>query len=131
MKKFLLLVLIVVTAVACTQSLRAEFEATADQYGTLLRKGRMDLASSFTTDALMEEFSARARAAKNMRVIDYRVMGVKFDEAKGEAEVKAEIDYFTFSSYRVKTLVDIQKWAYLEEGGKKQWRLVSLFPEFR
>lgn len=131
MKKVLLLVLIIVTAAACTQSLRAEFEATVDQYGSLLRKGRMDLASSFTTDALMEEFSARARAAKNMRVIDYRVTGVKFDEAKGEAEVKAEVDYFTFSSYRVKTLVDVQKWAYLEEGGKKRWRLVSLLPEFR
>jgi len=131
MKKAFLFVLIVVTVSACAQNMRAEFQASIDQYGELVRKNKMDLASSFTTDALMEEFSARVRAARNMRVVDYRVAGVKFDEKKGEAEVRAEIDYYTLSAYRLKTLVDTQKWVYVDEGGKKQWRLVSLLPEFK
>jgi hypothetical protein len=132
MRKSLLWALVIcVTLIACTKSIRGEFEASLDQYGELVRKGKMDLASSFTTDALWDEFSARARAAKNVRVVDYRVGRVKFDEQKGEAEVKVEIDYYTFAAYRLRTLVDTQKWAYVDEGGKKQWRLVSLLPEFK
>lgn len=132
MRTALLLALVIsMTLIACTQNIRGELEKSLDQYGELVRKNKMDLASSFTTEALMEEFSARVRAAKNMRVVDYRVAGVKFDEQKGEAEVRAEIDYYTLSAYRLKTLVDTQKWAYVEEGGKKQWRLVSLLPEFK
>ena len=79
----------------------------------------------------MEGFSARVRAAKNMRVVDYRITGVKLDEQKAEAEVRVEIDYYTLSAYRLKTLVDTQKWAYVDQGGAKQWRLVSLLPEFK
>jgi hypothetical protein len=124
-------IIISVTLIACVQSIRGAFEQSLDQYGELVRKNKMDLASSFTTDALIDEFSARARAAKNMRVVDYRVTRVKFDEQKAEAEVRVEIDYYTLSAYRLKTLVDTQKWAYVDEGGKKQWRLVSLLPEFK
>jgi len=124
-------IIISVTLIACAQNMRGTLEKSLDQYGELVRLNKMDLASSFTTEALMDEFSARARAAKNMRVVDYRVARVKFDEQKAEAEVRVEIDYYTFSAYRLKTLVDTQKWAYVDEGGKKQWRLVSLLPEFK
>ncbi len=132
MRRSLLWALVIsVTLIACVKNIRGELEASVDQYGELVRKNKMDLASSFTTEALVEEFSARARAAKNVRIVDYRLARLKFDEQKGEAEVKVEIDYYTFSAYRLKTLVDTQKWAYVDEGGKKQWRLVSLLPEFR
>ncbi len=132
MKKSLLLAIVIgMTLAACAASIRDEFEKSTKQYGDLERLNKMELAASFTTDALMGEFGARAQAAKNVRVVDYRVAGVKFDEQKGEAEVRVEIDYYTFSTYRLRTLVDTQKWAYLDERGKKQWRLVSLLPEFR
>ncbi len=124
-------IIISMTLAACAPGLRAEFDKSMNQYRDLVRLNKMELAASFTTDALMGEFGARVQAAKNVRVVDYRVAGVKFDEQKGEAEVRVEIDYYTFSAYRLKTLVDTQKWAYLEERGKKQWRLVSLLPEFR
>ena len=131
MKKAFLLAVITMTFIACAQGMRGEFEKSMNQYGDLVRVNKMELASSFTTEALMEEFSARVRAAKNMRVVDYRITGVKLDEQKAEAEVRVEIDYYTLSAYRLKTLVDIQKWAYVDQGGAKQWRLVSLLPEFK
>ena len=131
MKKAFLLAVITMTFIACAQGMRAEFEKSMNQYGDLVRVNKMELASSFTTEALMEEFSARVRAAKNIRVVDYRITGVKLDEQKAEAEVRVEIDYYTLSAYRLKTLVDTQKWAYVDQGGAKQWRLVSLLPEFK
>ena len=125
-------VLVVVFVVACAaHSMRGEFEKSVNQYAELVRTHKMDLAGSFTTDALREEFNARAGAAKNMRVVDYRVAGVKFDEQKGEAEVWVEIDYYTLSAYKLRTVADIQKWSYLDEGGIKRWKLVSLLPEFK
>jgi len=45
--------------------------------------------------------------------------------------VIADIDYFVAPSITVKTVQDIQKWEYVEENGKKSWRLVSLLPEFK
>ncbi|MCL5022656.1 MAG: hypothetical protein M1497_04700 [Nitrospirae bacterium] len=128
----LLLAAVVLSAlVACSHNIRGELEENVEQYGQLIRTHKMDLAGSFTTGAVLDAYMERVREAKNMRIIDYRIAGIKYDEQKGEAEVQAEIDYYTFSSYRLKTLVDVQKWAYVEEKGKKQWRLVSLLPEFR
>jgi len=122
----------IITLVACSaQSMRGNFEMSINQYSELVRKHNLDAASLFTTEALAEEFRARVKAAKNMRVVDYRIVGTKYYEEKGEAEAQVEIDYYTLATYRLKTLVDVQKWAYLDEGGKKQWRLTSLLPEFR
>jgi hypothetical protein len=131
MKRAFHLVLISITLVACAQGMRGELEKMMNAYGDLVRLNKMELTGSFTTGALMEEFRARVQAAKNVRVVDYRVAAVKFDEEKGEAEALVEIDYYTLSAYRLKSLVDTQKWAYVDEGGKRQWKLVSLLPEFK
>lgn len=132
MRTFLASVLVVIVVASCgARSMRGEFERSINVYSDLIRTQKMELAIGFTTDALAEEFAARVRLAKNVRVVDYRISGVKFDEQKGEAEVRAEIDYYTLSAYKLKTLVDVQKWAYLDEGGKKQWKLLSLLPEFK
>jgi len=55
---------------------------------------------------------------------------VVFDEKKKEAAIKIELDYYTLSSPRLRTVVDNQRWAYEGEEGKGVWRLMSLLPEF-
>ncbi len=125
------LVVIIIALTACGQYvLRDGFEKSIDRYNEMVRWHKFDEASLFTTESLSEEFGARVKAAKNVKVIDYRIVKTKYDGKKGEAEVRVEIDYYTLSTNRLKTLLDIQKWAYFEENGTKQWRLVSLLPEF-
>jgi hypothetical protein len=132
MRPTLLCSLIILALLGCGGfNMRGNLDESITQYNDLLRKHMLDAASLFTTEALAREFEARAAAAKNMKMIDYRIVAVKYDEKKGEAEARVEIDYYSLSTYRMKTLTDNQKWTYLEERGSKQWRLTSPLPEFK
>jgi hypothetical protein len=64
-------------------------------------------------------------------VVDYRIKNVVCDPEKRKAEVKAELDYYIMPSTKVKTVVDMQKWRYVEEAEQKGWRLETLLPEFK
>lgn len=132
MRSTLLCSLIILALLGCGGiNMRGNLDESITQYNDFLRKHMLDAASLFTTETLAREFEARAAAAKGMRMIDYRIVGVKYDGAKGEAEARVEIDYYSLSTYRMKTLTDNQKWAYLEERGSKRWRLTSSLPEFK
>jgi len=133
MRTFLLLVFIAISLTNCIgrYAVREEFEESLRKYNDLLQRNELTGASLFTTKALSEEFMVRVKAAKDVRVIDYRILRINYDEAGCEAEVQVEITYYNLSSLKVKTLYDTQKWVLLKENGKKHWRLVSLLPEFR
>lgn len=112
-------------------NIRGKLDESITQYNDLLQKHRLDEARRFTTETLGREFEARVEAAKGTRMVDYRVVAVKYDEKKSEAEARIEIDYYSLSTFRMKTLTDNQKWVYLEERGSKKWRLTSPLPEFK
>ena len=133
MRTFLLTVFILIVFMACAtqEALRGELMNEVKHYNDMLRWHKLDEAGMFVTGPLSEEFRARVEAAKNINVVDYRIVGMKYDEARNEADVQVEIDYYNISSNILKTLRDAQKWAYLEEAGSKQWRLKSLLPEFK
>ena len=132
MKKFLIVMMIAAVVSACSsrQAIRGEFEFSVKKYNDMIRWHDMSSAVSFAADSLGEEFMARVKAAKDVQVVEYRILKTKYNEAQGEAEVLVEIDYYRLSSNRLMTLVDVQKWAYIFEGGEKHWKLVSLLPEF-
>jgi hypothetical protein len=132
MGKILILTLITTVCIACSprQAIREEFEMSVKKYNDTIRWHDMNSASLFAAESLDEEFRARVRVAKNVQVVEYRILRTKYNEEKGEAEVQVEIDYYHLSSNRLKTLVDTQKWAYIKEDGEKHWRLMSLLPEF-
>lgn len=125
------IIIILLTACATQDTLRGELIQSVKQYNDMLRWHKLDTAGIFAIDSLSEEFRTRVEAAKNINVVDYRIIGVKYDETKNEAEVRVEIDYYNISSNTLKNLKDNQKWAYVEEAGSKQWRLKSLLPEFK
>ncbi len=130
--KTVLLTLIVIAFACCaTHSMRGDFEKSINGYGELVRQHKFDAASVFATEAMAEEFLSRARNTKNVKMVDYRIVGISYNEEKGEADVQAEIDYYTLSAFRLKTLVDTQKWVYVYEGGTKQWKLKTALPEFK
>ncbi|RJQ40541.1 MAG: hypothetical protein C4550_03365 [Nitrospiraceae bacterium] len=111
-------------------SVRTELDDSINKYNKFLASQSFDAAGFFASESIAKEFSARVKAAKNVKVIDRRIVRVGYDEKNGTAQVEVEIDYYSLSSYRMKTLLDIQKWAYVTESGFKHWRLMSLLPEF-
>lgn len=115
---------------ATEKNVREDFDKNSINYNELLRWHRFEDASLFPADTISEKYRERLEMAKDVKVVDYRVMNVTFDEKKKEAAVKIEIDYYTLSSPRLRTVVDNQKWAYEGEEGKGAWRLMSLLPEF-
>lgn len=129
-KSFSVLLLVLVLA-ACGPNLREEFDESLNQYSTLFRWNDLDAASMFAADSCREDFIARTRAAKNVKVMDYRIVGMRYDEKKRSASVDVEIEYYLLSSARVKTLRYTEEWAYGKEKRSDGWRLMSLFPEFR
>ncbi len=125
-------ILVILLLSACgSYNIKGKLDQSVNQYNDQLRGQKLDAASLFVSEPLAKEFGARVEAARKVRIIDYRIMSMRYDEKKGEAEVKVEIDYYSLSTYLMKTLVDVQKWAYLEEGGTRKWRLASLLPEFK
>jgi len=96
----------------------------------MVRWNQLEEASLFPADSISAGYRERLKAAKNVAVVDYRVMNIKYDEKKKEAEVKVEIDYYRRSTLSLKTVIDNQKWAYQEKEGKGHWRLMSLLPDF-
>ncbi len=132
MKNVLLSFIVVVVLTGCSAYLtRGQFDESLDAYNQSLRWHEWSKASLYATDAIQEEFQARAAAAKDVRVVDYRIVSNTYNEEKREATVEVEIDYYKVFSHTMKTVRDTQKWTYVNEKGAKGWRLESLLPEFR
>jgi hypothetical protein len=112
------------------KNIREDFDKISMNYNDLLIWHRFEDASLFPADSISEKYRKRLEMAKDVKVVDYRVMSVVFDEKKKEAAIKIELDYYTLSSPRLRTVVDNQRWAYEGEEGKGVWRLMSLLPEF-
>jgi hypothetical protein len=132
MKVLFFSILITAVLVSCStqRSIKADFEKNFRSYTEMVRWNQLDGASLFPADSISAGYRERMKAAKNVAVVDYRVMHIEYDEQKKEAEVKVEIDYYKRSALSLKTVIDNQKWAYQEKEGKGLWRLMSLLPDF-
>jgi hypothetical protein len=131
MRSSLFVLMIAIALIACSHNLREEFDESLKKYNDLFRWNALDAASTFAADSVREDFIARTKSAKNVRIIDSRIMSEMYDETKRKASVDVEIEYYILSSVRVKTIHVTEEWGYLEQKGVKGWRLMSLFPEFR
>jgi len=125
-----LLILAALASCATEKNSRDNLEKSFKNYNNLLRWHQFEDASRFPAATIYGAYRERLKTAGNVVVIEYRVKDVIYDEKKKEAEVKIEIDYYTLSSTRLRTVLDNQKWVYEEKEGKGLWRLMSLLPEF-
>ncbi len=132
MKTLFFSLLLTAVLVSCNtqRSIQADFEKNFRNYNELVRWHQLDEASLFPADSIAAGYRERLKDAENVAVVDYRVMNIKYDEKKKEAEVKVEIDYYKRNILSLKTVIDNQKWAYQEKEGKGLWRLMSLLPDF-
>lgn len=135
MRNILLICVLSVIISACSTltSLREDLDDTVIAYNDLLRRGEFNRAKNFVDQSQKENFEARAKIAKNVKIVDYRIANADFEAARGEQIVEVEFDYYISPVYMVKTLIDKQKWFYvsIEKEKKKQWRLITTLPEFK
>jgi hypothetical protein len=131
MRKSLYVLMLVTALGACSHNVRDQFDESLKKYNDLFRWNELETASVFVADPLRGEYLVRAKAAKNLRVVDFRVIGSRYDEKKNKASVEVQVDYYLLSSATVKTLRDTEEWAYEGEKGAQGWRLMSQLPEFR
>jgi hypothetical protein len=134
MRKLVLLPIIVVFLATCSNyvyDLRGKFDESVKKYNALYRWNDLESASLFAADPVRDAFVARAKAFRNVKVVDYRVLSTQYDGEKRKATVDVDFDYYFISTTRVKTLHDTQEWVYIDQPGIKGWRLMSLLPEFK
>jgi hypothetical protein len=130
---FLCVSIAIVSACSTLTNLREDLDDTVIAYNDLLRWNEFNKAKYFVDESLRHEFEARAKAAKNAKIVDYRIVDADFKAKEGEQMVEVEFDYYISPAYMVKTLIDKQKWSYvyIEKEKKKHWRLMTLLPEFK
>jgi hypothetical protein len=130
---FLCVSIAIVSACSTLTSLREDLDDTVIAYNDLLRWNEFNKAKYFVDESLRQEFEARVKAAKNVKIVDYRIVDADFKAEKGEQIVEVEFDYYISPAYMVKTLIDKQKWSYvyIEKEKKKHWRLMTLLPELK
>jgi len=136
MRTLIVFLLSIVVLTACFDRLkvfREDLQNTVTEYNDLLRWGEFNKAKLYTDTSIREEFEASAKNAKNVKIVDYRVLSTDFEAEKGEQIVEVEFDYYTSLTNVVKTSLDKQKWSfvYVKEEKKKRWRLMSPLPEFK
>ncbi len=113
-----------------TYNLRGQLDETARAYGIAVRWKNFENAELFVAPSIRDQFEKRVKDAKDVEVMDYQIVTVDYDEANRKATVNAEITYSTRSSNRVRRFVDKQAWVY-DPKGSKEWRLMTLLPEFK
>ena len=130
---FICVLSVIISACSTLTSLREELDGTVIAYNDLLRRGEFNRAKNFVDQSQKEDFEAKVKAAKNVKIVDYRIVNADFEAARGEQIVEVEFDYYISPAYIVKTIIDEQKWSYVstEKEKKKQWRLITTLPEFR
>lgn len=136
MKKRIVILLAAVALLGACETMRnrnagEDFQESSKTYNRMIRWDEMETAQwAFPSEELREEFGRRVASAKGVKISDYRVKSTVCSPEKGEAIVIVDFEYYREPSYKVKTVRDTQKWKYVDERGKKVWRLTSLLPEF-
>ncbi len=132
MKSICLCLLVIVLAGCQTIFGSAEKldDATRD-YQRMVRWQEMERAVLTYVDTEARElYSKRIVAAKEVNIVDYRIVSVDCNEKKGEADVRVSIEYFRLPSATVRTVEDLQKWRYVGDNKGGGWRLTTPLPLF-
>ena len=107
----------------------ARFESASKEYNRMLRWQEFEQAAkAFVPLAGRDHFMEKIGLAKEVRIVDYRVKHVEFQEGGMTAQSTVELDYYLTSDNRVRTMEDRQSWRY---DGEQGWQLSSEPPQFK
>jgi hypothetical protein len=131
-RHFLSVIMVVVLASCVSQhAVREEFDESLRGYNELRYRNEPFIAGHYVVESLIEKYLSLVHTSKDVRIVDYRILSTTYNEARGEAEAQVEIEYYSVSTQKVKSLLDTQEWVYIKGKEKGQWMLVSLPPEFK
>lgn len=130
MRVILPAVVVMILLASCSQDLRQEFNASVEKYNQMMRWNDFETASLFTERSLRSDFLARTKQS-DVRIYDFHVADVRYDEKKLKASVDVVVSYYLLSTSKAKTVNITEEWAYLEENGQKGWRLTAPLPELK
>jgi len=133
--RIMLLILVIALLGGCetikNKNIACELDDCSKSYNKMIRWHELDEAGAvFPAEELREEFARKAKSAKGVTVTDFRIKKMECFPEKGEATVILEIDYYREPSVTVKTVEDKQEWKYVGEIDHKEWRLMTLPPDF-
>ncbi len=133
MRPLLPCLLILVSLVSCAtkETTREVFQMNLEKYNQLLRWQDFDRAALFSSPSISDRFAERVKAARGVRITDYQIIDVKYNEKTLDASAVVIFSYYLITKGLLASVTDNQKWAYIDEDGDKAWRLKSLLPEFR
>jgi hypothetical protein len=135
--RFIILSIVIALTACASSPLRAvldDFDRSIKEYNNLLASGKFEQAGIFVTESRREAFNTRAKAARNVHIIDYQILNINDEiELKGAATANVRFNYTVPPNSEIKTIVDSQNWSYVyvKEDGRKRWRLMTLLPEFK
>ncbi len=113
---------------------KGDFEESSRGYNKMVRWQEQENACLLYVDqSIRDQFLERVKAAKEVKIVDYRIKTLECETDRKHATATVEMDYYIPPSTTVKTLEDVQKWTYVEDEVKDVfgWRLTSLLPEFK
>ena len=91
MRNIIAALAIALALTSCSHNLREEFDTSLSKYNNLLSRNELGSANLFAANSIKEEFNTRAAALKDVRIVDYKIVNVKYAEEKHRASVDVEI----------------------------------------
>ena len=131
MRNLIAVLALALALTSCSHNLREEFDTSLSKYNDLLSRNELGAANRYAANSIREESINRAAALKDERIVDYKIINIRYAEEKHRASVDVEISYYNLYHNKVKSLQDIEEWTYSEENGAKGWRITSVLPEFK
>jgi hypothetical protein len=97
-----MILFLVLTAGACStvntvknMNTAKDFQDSAKTYIWMLRWHELETAeATFAAESMRKEYSERVKAAKGVKIADYRIRNQECSPEKNEGKVVVEIDYF-------------------------------------
>jgi len=109
---------------------RETLDDTLRDYQQMLRWNEAPSAVAFVSEPMKPAYIEKATGFNRVKIVDYRIKSVDFSKEQKKATAVVEYDYHLKSGLTIKTVVDTQKWEYIDTKETEGWRLTSYPPAF-
>jgi hypothetical protein len=130
---FLFAVAICACMTGCSMMLKSadKLDERARDYLRMVRWQEVERANlTYVDNKERDTYVKSMAAAKGVKIIDYRIITQECDTDKGTGELRVTYDYLREPSFTVRSVEELQKWRYVEDGTKSGWRLTTPLPNF-
>lgn len=109
---------------------RESLDDTVRDYQQRIRWEESQSALVYVSEPMMQTYLEKSTGYNRVKIVDYRIKSVDFSKEQKKATVVVEYDYHLKSGLTIKTVVDTQKWEYVQNVPREGWRLMSYPPAF-